>query len=54
MPVEQSEKEGQHPSMLPFARQKYSGCKPAIGDLLLGAAALAAEVNNVDKVPQQT
>ena len=32
-----------------FHRHSYSGCKPAIGDLLLGAAALAAEVNNVHK-----
>jgi aromatic ring hydroxylase len=32
-----------------FHRHSYSGCKPAIGDLLLGTAALAAEVNNVHK-----
>jgi aromatic ring hydroxylase len=32
-----------------FHRHSYSGCKPAIGDLILGAAALAAEVNNVHK-----
>lgn len=32
-----------------FHRHSYSGCKPAIGDILLGAAALAAEVNNVHK-----
>ncbi|MDD4860061.1 MAG: 4-hydroxyphenylacetate 3-hydroxylase N-terminal domain-containing protein [Dehalococcoidales bacterium] len=34
-----------------FHRHSYSGCKPAIGDLVLGAAALAAEVNNVHKAP---
>jgi aromatic ring hydroxylase len=32
-----------------FHRHSYSGCKPAIGDVLLGAAALAAEVNNIHK-----
>jgi len=32
-----------------FHRHSYSGCKPAIGDLLLGLAALAAEVNNIHK-----
>jgi len=32
-----------------FHRHSYSGCKPAIGDLLLGTAALAAEANNVHK-----
>lgn len=35
-----------------FHRHSYSGCKPAIGDLLLGSAALAAEVNNIHKTPQ--
>jgi Aromatic ring hydroxylase len=34
-----------------FHRHSYSGCKPAIGDLILGSAALAAEVNNVHKEP---
>src|SRR4030042_1311405 len=34
-----------------FHRHSYSGCKPAIGDLILGTAALAAEVNNVHKTP---
>jgi len=34
-----------------FHRHSYSGCKPAIGDILLGTAALAAEVNNVHKAP---
>ncbi|MCJ7743681.1 MAG: hypothetical protein MUO99_03880 [Dehalococcoidales bacterium] len=34
-----------------FHRHSYSGCKPAIGDVVLGAAALAAEVNNVNKAP---
>jgi len=32
-----------------FHRHSYSGCKPALGDVLLGAAALAAEVNNIAK-----
>lgn len=32
-----------------FHRHSYSGCKPAIGDIILGTAALAAEVNNVQK-----
>lgn len=32
-----------------FHRHSYSGCKPAIGDTILGIAALAAEVNNVHK-----
>jgi len=32
-----------------FHRHSYSGCKPAIGDVMLGLAALAAEVNNVHK-----
>jgi 4-hydroxybutyryl-CoA dehydratase/vinylacetyl-CoA-Delta-isomerase len=30
-----------------FHRHSYSGCKPGLGDILLGTAALAAEVNNV-------
>ncbi len=34
-----------------FHRHSYSGCKPAIGDIILGTAALAAEVNNVHKTP---
>jgi aromatic ring hydroxylase len=34
-----------------FHRHSYSGCKPAIGDVILGAAALAAEVNNIQKAP---
>ncbi|MHB8771604.1 MAG: 4-hydroxyphenylacetate 3-hydroxylase family protein [Syntrophales bacterium] len=34
-----------------FHRHSYSGCKPAIGDVILGMAALAAEVNNVHKQP---
>ncbi len=32
-----------------FHRHSYSGCKPAIGDIMLGTTALAAEVNNVHK-----
>jgi len=34
-----------------FHRHSYSGCKPAIGDVFLGTAALAAEVNNISKAP---
>jgi len=34
-----------------FHRHSYSGCKPAIGDVILGGAALAAEVNNIQKAP---
>jgi 4-hydroxybutyryl-CoA dehydratase/vinylacetyl-CoA-Delta-isomerase len=30
-----------------FHRHSYSGCKPAIGDLVVGTAALAAEYNNI-------
>ncbi|MFX1573061.1 MAG: 4-hydroxyphenylacetate 3-hydroxylase family protein [Promethearchaeota archaeon] len=32
-----------------FHRHSYSGCKPAIGDLVVGTAALAAEYNNISK-----
>lgn len=34
-----------------FHRHSYSGCKPAIGDIILGVAALAAEANNIHKEP---
>ncbi len=34
-----------------FHRHSYSGCKPAIGDVILGTAALAAEINNIHKTP---
>jgi aromatic ring hydroxylase len=34
-----------------FHRHSYSGCKPAIGDLTIGTAALAAEYNGVHKAP---
>ena len=34
-----------------FHRHSYSGCKPALGDVLLGTAALAAEVNNIQRAP---
>ncbi|MBI5115445.1 aromatic ring hydroxylase [Candidatus Poribacteria bacterium] len=34
-----------------FHRHSYSGCKPAIGDLLLGTAALIAECNGIQKAP---
>jgi len=34
-----------------FHRHSYSGCKPALGDILLGTAALAAEVNNIQRAP---
>ena len=30
-----------------FHRHSYSGCKPAIGDITIGTAALAAEYNNI-------
>lgn len=32
-----------------FHRHSYSGCKPALGDLMLGAVALAAEYNGISK-----
>ncbi|MFW9940756.1 MAG: 4-hydroxyphenylacetate 3-hydroxylase family protein [Candidatus Thorarchaeota archaeon] len=32
-----------------FHRHSYSGCKPAIGDLVVGTAALAAEYNNIHR-----
>jgi aromatic ring hydroxylase len=32
-----------------FHRHSYSGCKPAIGDLMLGTAALIAEYNGIQK-----
>ncbi len=32
-----------------FHRHSYSGCKPAIGDVIIGAASLAAEANNIQK-----
>jgi len=32
-----------------FHRHSYSGCKPAIGDIITGTAALAAEYNNIHK-----
>lgn len=32
-----------------FHRHSYSGCKPAIGDIVLGTAALAAEYNGIHK-----
>ncbi len=32
-----------------FHRHSYSGCKPALGDLLLGTVALAAEYNGIAK-----
>jgi len=34
-----------------FHRHSYSGCKPGVGDLLVGMAGLAAEINGVEKVP---
>jgi 4-hydroxybutyryl-CoA dehydratase/vinylacetyl-CoA-Delta-isomerase len=34
-----------------FHRHSYSGCKPAVGDILLGLAALAADVNGTTKAP---
>lgn len=32
-----------------FHRHSYSGCKPAIGDIMTGVAALAAEYNNIER-----
>lgn len=32
-----------------FHRQSYGGCKAGVGDVLIGAAALAAEYNGVDR-----
>lgn len=32
-----------------FHRHSYSGCKPALGDVVLGLAALAAEYNGIEK-----
>lgn len=32
-----------------FHRHSYAGCKPATGDILLGLAAMAAEVNGIEK-----
>jgi len=32
-----------------YHRQSYGGCKSGVGDVLIGAAALAAEYNGVDK-----
>jgi aromatic ring hydroxylase len=34
-----------------FHRHSYSGCKPAVGDLLMGLAANAAEINGIEKTP---
>lgn len=31
-------------------RHSYSGCKPAVSDILCGTAALAAEANNIERV----
>lgn len=34
-----------------FHRHSYSGCKPAVGDITLGLASLAAEYNGITKAP---
>ena len=34
-----------------FHRHSYSGCKPAMLDYVIGLAALAAEINGIDKTP---
>jgi 4-hydroxybutyryl-CoA dehydratase/vinylacetyl-CoA-Delta-isomerase len=34
-----------------YHRQSYGGCKPGIGDVLIGAAALMADYNGVRKAP---
>ncbi len=35
-----------------YHRQSYGGCKVGVGDTLIGAAALAAEYNGVEKAPR--
>lgn len=37
-----------------FHRHSYSGCKPAVGDLLLGTCALAADANGISKAKHIT
>lgn len=37
-----------------FHRHSYSGCKPALGDLMLGTCALAADCNNIAKAKHVT
>lgn len=32
-----------------FHRHSYSGCKPAVGDIIMGLTAMAAEVNGIEK-----
>ena len=32
-----------------FHRHSYSGCKPAVGDILIGLASLASEINGIEK-----
>ncbi len=32
-----------------FHRHSYSGCKPGVGDILLGLASLASEINGIEK-----
>jgi len=34
-----------------FHRHSYSGCKPAVGDIILGLAALAADINGIETAP---
>jgi aromatic ring hydroxylase len=34
-----------------FHRSSYTGCKPAVADLIVGAVALLAEYNNLEKTP---
>ena len=34
-----------------FHRHSYSGCKPAVGDIIIGLAASAAEVNGIETAP---
>ncbi|MDH3997416.1 MAG: hypothetical protein OET90_01130, partial [Desulfuromonadales bacterium] len=34
-----------------FHRHSYSGCKPAVGDIMMGMASLAAEINGIEKAP---
>lgn len=35
-----------------FHRHSYSGCKPAMLDFVVGLAALAAEINGIERTPQ--
>ena len=34
-----------------YHRQSYGGCKVGVGDVLIGAAAVAADYNGVEELP---